>query len=139
MIADTDSISTTMPQPNGDTPSSAKAKFKATLQTQFTEFDLLPQVQRAIAQQGYSTATQIQAMSILPVLEGTDVVGQAETGTGKTAAFALPLLSRLDLSDRRPQILVLSNLLVQDAEQPRADMGPPLVPPQLEMEKAFRR
>ncbi|MEM8806348.1 MAG: DEAD/DEAH box helicase, partial [Cyanobacteria bacterium P01_G01_bin.38] len=61
----------------------------------------------------------IQAESIPPLLEGRDLLGQAQTGTGKTAAFALPLLSRLDLSVRKPQLLVLTptrELALQVAE-----------------------
>ncbi len=57
---------------------------------------------------GYAQATPIQALTIPPLLRGGDVVGQAQTGTGKTAAFALPLLSRLDLDVRQPQVLVLT-------------------------------
>ena len=56
---------------------------------------------------GYSSPTPIQAQTIPPLLEGCDVLGQAQTGTGKTAAFALPLLQRVDLSKKQPQVLVL--------------------------------
>jgi ATP-dependent RNA helicase DeaD len=57
---------------------------------------------------GYATPTPIQAQAIPPLLEGRDVLGQAQTGTGKTAAFALPLLQRIDLSKKHPQVLVLA-------------------------------
>ena len=57
---------------------------------------------------GYATPTPIQAQAIPPLLEGRDVLGQAQTGTGKTAAFALPLLQRIDLSKKQPQVLVLA-------------------------------
>ncbi|MCP4126328.1 MAG: DEAD/DEAH box helicase, partial [Gammaproteobacteria bacterium] len=60
-----------------------------------------------------------QMQSIPPLLEGRDLLGQAQTGTGKTAAFALPLLSRLDVSVQHPQILVLTptrELAIQVAE-----------------------
>src|SRR6185437_10131947 len=63
--------------------------------------------------------TPIQAATIPELLSGTDVLGQAQTGTGKTAAFALPLLSRLDLAQRDPQALVLvptRELAIQVAE-----------------------
>jgi ATP-dependent RNA helicase DeaD len=57
---------------------------------------------------GYETPTPIQAATIPPLLAGRDVVGLAQTGTGKTAAFALPVLDRLDLSQKKPQALVLA-------------------------------
>ncbi len=57
---------------------------------------LAPPIARAIAELGYEEPTSIQASCIPPLLEGRDLLGQAQTGTGKTAAFALPLLSRLD-------------------------------------------
>jgi ATP-dependent RNA helicase DeaD len=57
---------------------------------------------------GYENATPIQERTIPPLLDGGDVVGQAQTGTGKTAAFALPLLSRIDLELKQPQVLVLA-------------------------------
>ena len=88
-------------------------------ENQFADYDLLPEVHEAIANQGYTVATPIQAMSIPPILSRADVVGQAETGTGKTAAFALPLLSRIDMSIRKPQVLVLAptrELAIQVAE-----------------------
>ncbi len=68
---------------------------------------------------GYETPSAIQAQTIPIMLEGRDVVGQAQTGTGKTAAFALPILSRLDLQQRDPQVLVLTptrELAIQVAE-----------------------
>jgi ATP-dependent RNA helicase DeaD len=68
---------------------------------------------------GYETPSPIQAATIPPLLEGRDVLGQAQTGTGKTAAFALPILSRLDLSRTKPQALVLAptrELAIQVAE-----------------------
>lgn len=63
---------------------------------------------RAVESSGYDTPTPIQAETIPLILEGRDVLGQAQTGTGKTAAFALPLLQRIDVSQRRPQVLVLT-------------------------------
>lgn len=68
---------------------------------------------------GYETPTPIQEQIIPHVLDGRDVLGQARTGTGKTAAFALPLLARLDLKKRGVQILVLAptrELAIQVAE-----------------------
>jgi len=74
----------------------------------FKELGLAPAVYKVINEVGYETPTPIQARSIPPLLEGRDLLGQAQTGTGKTAAFALPLLSRLDLKKKHPQILVLT-------------------------------
>ena len=68
---------------------------------------------------GYETPSPIQAATIPPLLAGRDLLGQAQTGTGKTAAFALPILARLDLSKSRPQALVLAptrELAIQVAE-----------------------
>ena len=56
---------------------------------------------------GYELPTAIQAATIPPLLDGRDVVGRAQTGTGKTAAFALPILSRLDNTQKAPEALVL--------------------------------
>ena len=61
----------------------------------------------AISAVGYEEPSPIQAQAIPVILEGHDMIGQAQTGTGKTAAFALPLLSRIDPSRREPQMLVL--------------------------------
>ncbi|HWU43511.1 MAG TPA: DEAD/DEAH box helicase, partial [Bdellovibrio sp.] len=56
---------------------------------------------------GYTELTPIQAMTIPLLLEGKDLVGQSKTGSGKTTAFALPLLEKIDLSSAEPQALVL--------------------------------
>ena len=61
----------------------------------FKELGLCPEVLQAIDELGYEDATPIQVMAIPPILEGRDMVGSAQTGTGKTAAFALPTLPRL--------------------------------------------
>lgn len=74
----------------------------------FSELGLTAPLLQAIQNVGYEAPSPIQAESIPPLLAGHDLVGQAQTGTGKTAAFALPLLSRLDLEIRQPQILVLT-------------------------------
>jgi len=87
--------------------------------TMFSQLALAPAVQQAVAEVGYESPSAIQAQSIPPLLEGRDLLGQAQTGTGKTAAFALPLLSRLDPQLRRPQALVLTptrELAIQVAE-----------------------
>lgn len=74
---------------------------------------------KALNDAGYETPSPIQAQSIPPLLEGHDLLGQAQTGTGKTAAFALPFLSNINISLRQPQILVLAptrELAIQVAE-----------------------
>jgi ATP-dependent RNA helicase DeaD len=85
----------------------------------FTGLQLPPAILQAIQSLGYETPTAIQAECIPHLLQGRDVLGQAQTGTGKTAAFALPLLSRLDVASRQPQLLVLTptrELALQVAE-----------------------
>jgi ATP-dependent RNA helicase DeaD len=74
----------------------------------FTDLGLSEQVLKALKDVGYETPSAIQAATIPHLLEGRDVVGLAQTGTGKTAAFALPILSRLDTSQNTPQALVLA-------------------------------
>ena len=85
----------------------------------FAELGLHPDVVAALADVGYETPSPIQAETIPVMLAGTDLLGQASTGTGKTAAFALPILSRIDLSQHAPQALVLTptrELAIQVAE-----------------------
>jgi superfamily II DNA/RNA helicase len=67
--------------------------------TQFSDLGLDRGLLKALSDEGYSTPTPIQAQAIPPVLEGRDLLGIAQTGTGKTAAFALPILHRL-VADR---------------------------------------
>lgn len=85
----------------------------------FASLNLSEPILRAVVGSGYTVATPIQAAAIPPLLEGRDVLGQAQTGTGKTAAFALPLLQRIDLDEVHPQVLVLTptrELAIQVAE-----------------------
>ena len=74
----------------------------------FSELGLDDAVLKALKDVGYETPSAIQASTIPPLLAGRDVLGVAQTGTGKTAAFALPILSQLDLSQKSPQALVLA-------------------------------
>lgn len=74
----------------------------------FRLLNLHEDVQRAIDDSGYTTPTDIQAEIIPHVLDGRDVLAQSQTGTGKTAAFALPILSKLRPEQRKPQVLVLA-------------------------------
>ncbi|WP_148253689.1 DEAD/DEAH box helicase [Aidingimonas lacisalsi] len=74
----------------------------------FGDMALVPAVLSALETLGYETPSPIQERTIPELLEGRDLLGQAQTGTGKTAAFALPILSRLDIERREPQVLVLA-------------------------------
>ncbi|GAA0888222.1 DEAD/DEAH box helicase [Rhodanobacter soli] len=85
----------------------------------FGALALHPDVLRVLADVGYESPSPIQAATIPPLLEGRDVLGQAQTGTGKTAAFALPILSRISPRAGKPQALVLAptrELAIQVAE-----------------------
>ncbi len=85
----------------------------------FLELGLASPILKAVQEAGYETPSPIQAQSIPPLLAGRDLLGQAQTGTGKTAAFALPLLGRIDPKAKSPQMLVLAptrELAIQVAE-----------------------
>jgi ATP-dependent RNA helicase DeaD len=85
----------------------------------FESLDLSPAILKAVEEQGYKTPSEIQAQCIPLLLERKDVLGLAQTGTGKTAAFALPLLNNIDPATKQPQILVLTptrELAIQVAE-----------------------
>ncbi len=85
----------------------------------FTSLGLANPVLKAVSELGYESPSPIQAQSIPVLLAGKNLLGTAQTGTGKTAAFALPLLSKLDEKQRTPQILVLTptrELAIQVAE-----------------------
>jgi ATP-dependent RNA helicase DeaD len=85
----------------------------------FADLGLAAPVLEALAEVGYESPSPIQAATIPVILAGHDLLGQAQTGTGKTAAFALPLLSMIDVGRREPQALVLvptRELAIQVAE-----------------------
>ncbi|MFT5397212.1 MAG: ATP-dependent RNA helicase DeaD, partial [Gammaproteobacteria bacterium] len=85
----------------------------------FDDLSLSAPMMKALNKVGYETPSPIQAEIIPHVMDGRDVIGQAQTGTGKTAAFALPLLSNIDLKLTTPQVLVLAptrELAIQVAE-----------------------
>ncbi|AZP82137.1 DEAD/DEAH box helicase [Mycobacterium avium] len=85
----------------------------------FADLQIHPSVLRAIAGVGYETPTGIQAATIPALMAGSDVVGLAQTGTGKTAAFAIPILSKIDAASTATQALVLAptrELALQVAE-----------------------
>lgn len=88
-------------------------------QAGFNEMGLIKPVLKALNDLGYETPTTIQAETIPHIMAGRDLLGQAQTGTGKTAAFALPLLSRINVKLKKPQVLVLAptrELAIQVAE-----------------------
>jgi len=85
----------------------------------FADLGIDPRVLRALNDVGYESPSPIQAATIPALLEGRHVVGLAQTGTGKTAAFAVPILSQIDLKRKKPQALVLAptrELALQVAE-----------------------
>ncbi|MGH2623845.1 MAG: DEAD/DEAH box helicase, partial [Sphingobacterium sp.] len=89
----------------------------------FEDFKLNKQILNAVAEAGYTTATEIQQKAITPILSGQDIMGIAQTGTGKTAAFVLPLLMKLKYAQGDdPRALILSptrELAMQIAEHIR--------------------
>ena len=91
---------------SGDAPVEVEAPEEPA--TTFSDLGLDGAVLKALDDVGYETPSAIQAATIPTLLAGRDVVGLAQTGTGKTAAFALPILARLDVSQKSPQALVLA-------------------------------
>ena len=78
------------------------------MSTQFSDLNLRPELEQTLTKLGYAEPTPIQAQMIPIMLTGVDVIGQAQTGTGKTAAFALPILHNLIPGQKKPQALILS-------------------------------
>jgi ATP-dependent RNA helicase RhlE len=85
--------------------------------TQFTDLGLAEQLLKALSAEGYTTPTPIQAQAIPPILQGRDLLGAAQTGTGKTAAFALPLLHRLLNNPRRMQMRCVRALILSPTRE----------------------
>ncbi|WKL01050.1 DEAD/DEAH box helicase [Paenibacillus amylolyticus] len=86
----------------------------------FTDFNLEPLVLQAITELGFEEATPIQSKAIPLALEGRDLIGQAQTGTGKTAAFGIPLISKITKSDEKIRALIMAptrELAIQVAEE----------------------
>jgi ATP-dependent RNA helicase DeaD len=86
----------------------------------FSELNLSPEILKAIERLGFEKASLIQSETIPVLMEGRDVVGQSQTGSGKTAAFSIPALERLDTTDRKVQVLILCptrELAVQVSEE----------------------
>ncbi|MBW3670921.1 MAG: DEAD/DEAH box helicase, partial [Acidobacteria bacterium] len=76
-------------------------------QSTFESLGLDPQIVETLTELGYEAPTPIQSRTIPLLLSGSDVIGQAQTGTGKTAAFALPILQNIDMKSSTTQALVL--------------------------------
>lgn len=86
----------------------------------FSDLGLNESVMKAINDMGFEEPSQIQAEAIPVVLEGHDIIGQAQTGTGKTAAFGTPIISKLEKSQREPRVLILTptrELAIQVSEE----------------------
>ncbi|MBO0929604.1 DEAD/DEAH box helicase [Fibrella sp. HMF5036] len=91
-------------------------------QRTFADLNLSPDILAAVTEMGFTTPSPIQAEAIPPILAGRDVIGQAQTGTGKTAAFGIPALELVDPNDRSVQVLILCptrELAVQVTEELR--------------------
>ena len=92
---------------------------KADVSVTFNDLAINKSLLKILDEVGYESPSPIQAQAIPLLLEGRDIIGQAQTGTGKTAAFALPLISNIDLKQKDPQVLVLAptrELAIQVAE-----------------------
>lgn len=101
------------------TSSQTENNDSTTVTTGFDTLGLPENLLSAITSIGFTSATDIQAQTIPPLLAGKDVLGEAQTGTGKTAAFGLPALAKIDTSIRKPQLMVLAptrELAMQVAE-----------------------
>ena len=88
----------------------------------FEELNLDPRIMRAITDMGFEAASPIQAQAIPVQMEGKDMIGQAETGTGKPAAFGIPMLQKIDPDNRKTQAIILCptrELAIQVAEELR--------------------
>lgn len=88
----------------------------------FSESGICPDILRAVQEMGFENMTPIQEQSIPVLLEGKDIIGQAQTGTGKTAAFAIPMIQSIDPDIRKPQGIILCptrELAMQAAEEIR--------------------
>lgn len=88
----------------------------------FEEINLSPEIYRAVSDMGFEEMSPIQSQAIPPILKGVDLIGQAQTGTGKTAAFGIPIIEKCDGEDRTLQALVLCptrELSIQVAEEIR--------------------
>ena len=76
--------------------------------TKFEDLPISDEIKRAIADMGFEEPSPIQAQSIPVILSGRDVIGQAQTGTGKTAAFSIPVLETIDPENKSLQAIILT-------------------------------
>jgi ATP-dependent RNA helicase DeaD len=86
----------------------------------FEELDLSTEINKAVGDMGFEEATPIQTQAIPYILKGRDVIGQAQTGTGKTAAFGIPILEKIDEKSKNVQVLILCptrELAIQVSEE----------------------
>lgn len=86
----------------------------------FNELEIRKEIKMAVEDLGYEKPSPIQARAIPTMLEGNDVIGQAQTGTGKTAAFSIPILEKIDVSDKKVQAIILCptrELAIQVSEE----------------------
>ena len=86
----------------------------------FDEMELAAPILRAVQEMGFEEMTPIQAEAIPVVMEGRDIIGQAQTGTGKTAAFGIPIIEKAEEGAKKPQALILAptrELSMQIAEE----------------------
>ena len=116
--ADGETAAETSTDPVSDAPE-PETPLAAGSEPSFGDLGLPPPLLAALERVGYETPSPIQAQTIPHLLDGRDLLGHAPTGTGKTAAFTLPLLARLDVGRREPQALVLTptrELAIQVAE-----------------------
>ncbi len=101
-------------------PSRRHGKEEGVETARFQDIALSKEIQRAITDMGFEEMTPIQAQTIPPIIEGRDVIGQAQTGTGKTIAFAIPIIEAIKPKQRQPQAIVLCptrELAIQVSEE----------------------
>ena len=73
----------------------------------FEEMNISNEILRAVLDMGFEEATPIQSQAIPVVMSGVDVIGQAQTGTGKTASFGIPVLHKVDVNSKKTQVIIL--------------------------------
>jgi ATP-dependent RNA helicase DeaD len=108
-----------MTSPDTDQSDTSPSSEQTTPDVTFADLNIHPQVLQAVSDLGYESPSAIQAATIPALMAGSDVVGLAQTGTGKTAAFAIPILSKIDTTSKATQALVLAptrELALQVAE-----------------------